>query len=378
MTEKKQIARTDGELIPGVCKAWNIDKGYGFCECDDGGEDIFMHQTAVQIAESRFRAILPGTRVVLTYTLRDGKGTAAVITGENGTPLPGFESKLIASQMIGRASGEPGSCMGKCKWFNAEKGFGFITPDDGSEDVFVNIKDVEGSQALTAEDPVQYVKAKQADNRDRATKVKSLKVPSMMSPPYFQNAYNPYGQPVVAQPFAFANSSFPAVGAGGAKHGTIKWYNEDRQFGFIVPSSGGTEVFFKGNAIQGGAQLTENDPVEYEEKHGDGKSWAANVVSLKNRKRKAPGPYDGGYEAAGAPSMYKAPRQAAYGQGQGVTQYDPYGNAVGQPQGGGGGPQYQQQYEAYAPAPQHGGRSGGYEQGPPQNNYYGAPPGPYY
>ena len=34
---------------------------------------------------------------------------------------------------------------GIVKWFNAEKGYGFITPDDGSADVFAHFSSVEGS-----------------------------------------------------------------------------------------------------------------------------------------------------------------------------------------------------------------------------------------
>ena len=44
---------------------------------------------------------------------------------------------------------------GKVKWYDAEKGFGFIAPDDGSSDVFVHYSEIEGDGFLTLEEHQQ-------------------------------------------------------------------------------------------------------------------------------------------------------------------------------------------------------------------------------
>jgi CspA family cold shock protein len=47
---------------------------------------------------------------------------------------------------------------GTVKWFNATKGFGFIQPDDGGQDVFVHISAVEqaGMRGLNEGQKIQY------------------------------------------------------------------------------------------------------------------------------------------------------------------------------------------------------------------------------
>ena len=42
--------------------------------------------------------------------------------------------------------------QGTVKWFNAEKGFGFITPDDGGADVFVHYSEIQSGGYRTLEE----------------------------------------------------------------------------------------------------------------------------------------------------------------------------------------------------------------------------------
>ncbi|OBH35592.1 cold-shock protein [Mycobacterium intracellulare] len=48
--------------------------------------------------------------------------------------------------------------QGTVKWFNGEKGFGFIAPDDGSADVFVHYSEIQGGgyRSLDENQRVQF------------------------------------------------------------------------------------------------------------------------------------------------------------------------------------------------------------------------------
>lgn len=61
---------------------------------------------------------------------------------------------------------------GKVKWFSDEKGFGFIVPDDGGQELFVHHSDIlaEGHRTLEADAQVTY-EPSESDKGPRALEV---------------------------------------------------------------------------------------------------------------------------------------------------------------------------------------------------------------
>ncbi len=63
--------------------------------------------------------------------------------------------------------------VGTVKWFNADKGYGFITPDTGGKDLFVHYSAIEGEghKSLTEGQKVEYEEAA-GQKGPQATKVR--------------------------------------------------------------------------------------------------------------------------------------------------------------------------------------------------------------
>ena len=66
--------------------------------------------------------------------------------------------------------------------------------------------------------------------------------------------------------------------------GTVKWFNDEKGFGFIVPADGGKDLFVHHSEIQsngGHATLLDGQEVEFEVGEGKKGPCANNVVPVK-------------------------------------------------------------------------------------------------
>jgi CspA family cold shock protein len=130
---------------------------------------------------------------------------------------------------------------GTVKWFNAEKGFGFVELADGSGDVFLHATVLEASGHQTVDAGARL----------------SVQV-----------GFGPKGRQIAA--VLSVDASAPAAPRPGARsspgtptgrgrpdpstasdiEGTVKWFNADKGFGFVVCEDGGKDVFVHAKVVE--------------------------------------------------------------------------------------------------------------------------------
>ena len=146
-------------MATGTAMRWNAQKGFGFISPDDGGDDIFCHYSSIEDG-----AMLKEGAKVTFETVFDetkGKSRAEQVTG--GSPREDFGGSRPprggGGEIQGGVTGEPppGMQQGTVKFW-APKGFGFITPDDGSDDLFCHFSAIADGNALSDGAVVHYSK----------------------------------------------------------------------------------------------------------------------------------------------------------------------------------------------------------------------------
>ena len=194
-----------GGRATGTVSWFDDGKGFGFIQPDDGSPDVFVHFSAIA-DRGGYRSLEEGQRVEFDVTQgqrgpqaedvrsaergggsRDGGGYGSSDRGgyqdrdrgasrDSGGYRDGGRDAGRGGAGGGRRPSGGGRANGTVKWFNAEKGFGFIEPDDGGPDVFVHfsaIADRGGYRSLDEGQRVEFEasegqRGRQADRVDPA------------------------------------------------------------------------------------------------------------------------------------------------------------------------------------------------------------------
>jgi CspA family cold shock protein len=121
-----------GRRVDATVKWFNASKGFGFVTLSDGSPDAFLPMATLRRAG--FEDVREGALI-----------TCEVSAGAKGpmvTNVLNVDTSTIVAPPSGEVDRPPRpstSVEGAVKWFEPEKGYGFISPDGGGKGVFIHI-----------------------------------------------------------------------------------------------------------------------------------------------------------------------------------------------------------------------------------------------
>lgn len=224
--------------VLGTVTWYEPGKGYGFVTPDGGGAEIFVHSSAIVGGG----VISEGQRVAFL-----------VVDGEKG---PQADHLLPLGAGAAQHAVASDGADGTVTWYDGEKGFGFVTPENGGEDVFVHVRSLVGGLAELSEgDRVTFDVAE----GERGLQARNVR---LVGGSARRGASAAPGRGRPARPSASDSSV-----RGG--EGVVARYDADRGFGFITPDAGGADLFVHVSVVRGAEVLQEGDRVRYKVRQSD-------------------------------------------------------------------------------------------------------------
>ncbi|HEX6978822.1 MAG TPA: cold shock domain-containing protein [Alphaproteobacteria bacterium] len=128
-----------------------------------------------------------------------------------------------------QASGD-GAIRATVKWFNAAKGFGFVTPVDGSPEAFLHLSALrQAGYDSVGEGAGMLVEIGQSPKGRQVIRVLQVDAGAQPRPAQPRPA-GPMGAPI-------------SVENAEEMDGVVKWFSALKGYGFISPNAGGKDVF---------------------------------------------------------------------------------------------------------------------------------------
>jgi CspA family cold shock protein len=144
--------------VDATVKWFNASKGFGFVTLSDGTQDAFLPMAILRRAG--YDDVREGSLI-----------TCEISVGAKGplvTNVLNIDSSTAAASPGGGTDRRPArpsmTVDGAVKWFEPEKGYGFISPDGGGKDVFIHITALRRS-GVNALGPGQRVRVEVVDGK---------------------------------------------------------------------------------------------------------------------------------------------------------------------------------------------------------------------